>query len=277
MDSNSSTVDPSNPDREDGEAVSIGRPADPCGRGLRLLTFVSCFIAGVVAWGVGETSLVRVEAKLVPLVTMGNKHEGTTAATERAALIATASRNSAVLGAALGLAMAAAGGLIRRKPAGALRAALTGAALGGVAGGLAALGSVTLYLKASPSFENDLIPSLIMHGAISIALGVVAAFAFGLGIGTDKTWGRRVQLLAGGGGGALLGAVAFQVVGGLLLPIDGTAEPISTTSQARFLSSVLVSSFTAIGAAAGFLNSKQPIIRTVADGRPIQSPQSLHR
>ncbi|APW61467.1 hypothetical protein [Paludisphaera borealis] len=257
MDSNSSTVDPSTPDREVVEAVSIRRPADPCGRGLRLLTFVSCFIAGVVAWGVGETSLVRVEAKRVPLVTMGNKHDGTTAATERAALIATASRNSAVLGAALGLAMAAAGGLIRRAPTGALlRAALAGAALGGVAGGLAALGSVTLYLKASPSFENDLIPSLIMHGAISIGIGVVAAFAFGLGIGTDDTWGRRVQLLAGGGGGALLGAVAFQVVGGLLLPIDGTAEPISTTSQARFLSSVLASTFTAIGAAAGFLNSR---------------------
>jgi hypothetical protein len=259
MDSNS-TVDPSIPDQEGGEAVSIDRPSagpagrlELCERRLRLLTFASCFIAGVVAWGIGETRLVQVEAKRVPLVTMGQKHEGTTAATERAAQIATASRNLAVLGAALGLAMAATGGLIRRSKAGAIGAALAGAALGGVAGGLVALGSVTLYTNASPSFEDDLVPSLIMHGAISTVIGIAAAFALGLGLGTDGARGRRVRLLVGGGLGALLGAVAFQIVGGLLLPIEGTADPVAATSLARFFSLIFVSTFTAIGAATGFL------------------------
>lgn len=261
MESNSG-VDASIPHGEGGAPVSIDRPSDaptsrrdPDGRGprgLRLLAFISCFIAGVVAWGLGETSLVRVEAKRVPVVTMGNEHLSTTSATERTAQIATAARGSAVLGAVLGLAMAAVAGWSRRSKAGALTA-LAGAALGGVAGGLAARYAVTLRTKG-PSFEDDLVTSMIMHGAIAIVIGVVAALALGLGIGRDGTRGRRVRLLLGGGAGALLGALAFQIVGGLMFPIDGTADPISATSLTRFLSLILVSTFTAIGAAEGLLD-----------------------
>ncbi|WP_165245890.1 hypothetical protein [Paludisphaera soli] len=217
---------------------------------LWLLTLTGSLVAAVATWFAGETSLVRVEAKKVPMETMGQKHEGTTGATELAALISTAGRRYGLLGALLGVALGAAGGLARGSGAGAVKAALVGAA-GGLASGLVAYVGVRLHARAVGSFEDDLIPSLILHGAISIVIGLSGAFALGLGAQGPKA--RRVAALIGGGAGGLLGAVAFQIAGGLLLPTDGISDPIATTSQARLFSTLLVAGLSAIGATAGLV------------------------
>src|SRR6185312_10846648 len=85
------------------------------------------------------------------------------------------------LGAAMGLGFGVVGGLARRS----LSRALAAAAFGAIAGAAAGAGLARLLV---PIFydhlgEDDLTYSLIVHGGVWGALGLIAGAAYGLGVG----------------------------------------------------------------------------------------------
>jgi hypothetical protein len=211
---------------------------------------VAALVAGLAAWLVGETGLVWVAPRKISMVTMGQRHLGTTAETERAAVVATAARVYGVFGAALGLALGAAAGLARRSPRGAFTAALLGAGLGGVAGFGASYGLVPLFFRYRDAFATDLITSMLLHGAVWAAVGSSAALALGVGLGAGPS--RLVRCVIGGALGALIGAAAFEVLGAVFFANDDTGEPVSTSAGSRLLARLLVAAFIALGTSAGF-------------------------
>ncbi|OJW13696.1 MAG: hypothetical protein BGO49_29660 [Planctomycetales bacterium 71-10] len=219
-------------------------PEGPRGR-LRPIVIAAGLVVAVLAWAIGETGIVRVPARQVPMVTMGTKHMGTSPATERTAAVVTATRGRIALGALLGLALGAAGGLAGRARSASIRGAVAGAVLGGLAAGAVTYPSVSYYTKKVETFESDLIPALALHAAIAAAIGAAAGAALGLGAGGPA--GRGARWAIGGAVGGLLGALAYQVVGGILLPVDGTTDPTAATATARFLAVA----FVAVGCCAG--------------------------
>lgn len=228
---------------------AIASPATPKAStlGLRVLIVAVGLLAAVLAWGIGETSLVRRPARQVPMVTMGVKHTGTTPATERKAVVVTTTRNRIALGALLGLALGAAGGLVGRPRSAAVAGAVVGAVLGGIAAGAVAYPATWYYTGKVESFEDDMIPALLFHAAIAAAIGAAAGAAAGVGAGGGV--GRRAKWVFGGAVGGILGAVLGQIAGGFLLPIDGTADPTAATATARFLAAAAVAAGCCLGVA----------------------------
>lgn len=219
-------------------------PASPRG-GLRLIGIAAGLLVAGLAWAIGETGFVRVPARQVPLVTMGTKHMGTTPATERKAAVITATRGRIALGALLGLALGAAGGLAGRARSASIRGAVAGAVLGGLAAGGVTYPSVSYYTRNVESFESDLIPALVLHAGIAATIGAAAGAAMGIGAGGPA--GRGVRWAIGGAVGGMLGALASQIVGGIMLPVDGATDPTAATATARFLAVA----FVAVGCCAG--------------------------
>src|SRR5205814_1911460 len=113
------------------------------------------------------------------------------------------------LGMVLGLALGAAGGLVRRSAIAAIAAGVAGLVLGGAAGAGATLTLLPSYhaaRAAAPDEEvtNDLTLALRTHGGIWIAIGAATGLALGLGLGGGA---RIARATFGGILGAALAAV----------------------------------------------------------------------
>jgi hypothetical protein len=219
-------------------------------RWLALWTIAAAIVAGLAAWLAGETSLVWVAPRKVPMVTVGQKHFGTTADTERAAIVATSARSNAAFGALLGLAFGAAGGMARRSAGGAVKAALLGAIVGGSGGYVASYCLVPVYYRHSHRFVVDLIPSMLLHGALWGSVGALAALALGVGWGAGPS--QLVRCLIGGALGAFIGTAAFDLLGAILFASDDTSEPVSTSAASRLFARMLAAVFIALGTLASF-------------------------
>ncbi|HEV3341636.1 MAG TPA: hypothetical protein VG125_14820 [Pirellulales bacterium] len=249
-----SSTDPADP-REPGSrppAQVFGEiPAEgQLSRWLGLWSILAAVVAGVVAWLIGETNLVWVAPKGVAQLVLGHPFTAPTAQTKQIAELATAVRLHGVFGALLGLALGAVGGLARRSRRSALTGALLGVGLGAAAGSSATVAGLPLYYRFRDSFTSDLVPSLLMHCGIWATIGASAAVALAVGAGRGQS--RLVRALLGGAMGALLGAVAFEILGAMFFANDQTGEPISTTAATRLLARLLVATFTAIGTSAAF-------------------------
>jgi hypothetical protein len=203
-------------------------------------------LAALLAWAAGETGLARVAPRQVPMVTMGTRHTGTTAETERAAVVATAARMHGIFGALLVLATSLAGSRGKR-PAAAIAAAPLGAAVA-VAATYLALFVYNRTRIADPSDDEELVRSLLMHGACWIPIGASAALSWGLAAGMGRRLLARAVL--GGASGALLGTVAFEMLGALAFANDETGEPVPKSAVTRLLARILVATFAAALAAA---------------------------
>ncbi|GAC1470716.1 MAG: hypothetical protein NVSMB9_16090 [Isosphaeraceae bacterium] len=203
--------------------------------------------AGIIAWLVGETELVRVRPRLVAMVVQGARMNASTIETELAANTATAARVYGVLGAALGLSLGIAGSLTRRSSVQvqAWVPALLGAGLGAAAGFATSLAGIPFFERHRDALENDLIPSVLLHGSIWGAIGAAAGFAFGVGTGGRQRLALRCLL--GGLVGVLIGTALSDVLGAVFFPNDQTGNPVSLSRSSRFLSRLLVSLSTAVG------------------------------
>jgi hypothetical protein len=160
-----------------------------------------------------------------------------TVATENVA----AARNGAVafgvfglfLGGCLGLA-----GALARRPRFAVAAAGLGSILGFAAGAGASLALLPLCIDSKIRYPaNDLVITFLMHGAIWGLLGAVAGLAFAVGLGERNFW---VRALVTGFAGALIGAVAFDLIGVLAFPMAKTDDPISRTWVTRLMARLMV-------------------------------------
>jgi hypothetical protein len=213
-------------------------------RSLVIGTIVAAVTAGVLAWIVGESSLLWVEAKKVPMVTMGQHHESPTAATRNAAAIATAGRLHAAFGAILGLALGVSAGTgLRRAQAGAI-----GAVLGAASGYAASLVDIPLFLRHRDTFSSEIIPSMLLHCGIWGSIGAASSVGWWFGASGGK-W-TIVRVVAGGLIGAVLGAVVFDMLGAAFFVGDETGDALSTpdtTATPRLLARSLVSTLTGVG------------------------------
>jgi hypothetical protein len=168
--------------------------------------------------------------------------------TDRTNQIVADSRNGAltfgVLGLCLGGCLGVAGGLARRSAPAAATGGLLGAILGLALGAGLSLSLLPWFLKARYSyFEYDLMISLAMHGLIWGVLGAVAGLAFAIGLGDRRLPGRA---LTAGLVGAVLGTVAFELIGATLFTMARTGEAISETWPTRLMARLLVTLGTAV-------------------------------
>jgi hypothetical protein len=209
-----------------------------------ILVLAGGLLAGLVGFGSGEYALQLFEpSKELP---PGIKGDRTLAPREHARRIRvsqdqTATFSYGVLGAFLGLALGAAGGLERRSPRAVITAALLGLLLGAVAGA----GTTFLILPwyraayALPSPDNanqQLGLALATHGGIWMVIGAGAGLALGLGLG-----GRRFARAAFGGIlGAAIAAVIYEFVGAVEFPLERTYLPTAMAPVPRLLAHLTV-------------------------------------
>jgi len=200
-------------------------------------------VAGLVAFGVGELVYELIPAKKVEIPTMGQIVIAANVETSNVATVRNGALTFGVLGVCLGGFLGIAGGLARRSTSAAVVAGLAGSSLGLVLAAAASFALLPFFLKTlSAQPDNELILSLIMHGSIWGLTGAAAGLAFSVGLGERKLLGRA---LAAGFVGAVLGTIAFELIGGGLFPFANTGQPISTTWPTRLMARLLVTVATA--------------------------------
>ena len=209
----------------------------------RWLLALAGLVAGLAAFGIGEMLLELIPAKSVGIPTMGQIVTAPTAETANVAV----TRNGAVafglLGACLGGFLGIAGGLAQRSASALVVAGLVGSILGLALATGASLALIPFFLKTMPVHpEYDLVLPMIMHASIWGLTGAAAGLAFAVGLGEPRLIGRA---LATGFVGAVLGTIAFELIGAAVFPLASTGEPISTTWPTRLLARLLVTLVTA--------------------------------
>ncbi len=201
-------------------------------------------VAGLVAFGVGELVYELIPAKKVEIPTMGQIVIAANVETSNVATVRNGALTFGVLGVCLGGFLGIAGGMARRSTSAAVVAGLAGSSLGLVLAAAASLALLPFFLKTLPAQPDyELILSMIMHGSIWGLTGAAAGLAFSVGLGERKLLGRA---LAAGFAGAVLGTIAFELIGGGLFPFANTGQPISTTWPTRLMARLMVTVATAV-------------------------------
>jgi hypothetical protein len=164
------------------------------------------------------------------------------------------------LGAALGLALGLAGGSLRGLFFRGLNAGLAGLIFGAVSTAAVAKFAVPLYYRAfdasSDKLAHDMLLPFIIHAAIWICAGTAGGGSLGLGLGS---WSVAFRGALGGGLGALLGTVIYEVAGALLFTMAGTAQPLAEQWEPRMIALLSVTILVSIMAfwATGFPRSAE--------------------
>ncbi len=217
-----------------------GTVADPGRYGrARWLAILAGLLAGLVAFGIGEATYELIPAEKVAqnlmgsIVMVGNRATNTVADARNGAIA------FGVLGLCLGGCLGIAGGLARRSGAGAVTGGLIGSLLGLALGAGISLAVLPKFISMRYDyFEYDLIIAMVMHSLIWGLLGAAAGLAFAVGLGESRSAGRS---LVAGWVGAVLGALAFELIGAMVFPSANTNYPISETWPTRLMARLLVS------------------------------------
>jgi len=210
-------------------------------------------LAGLLSWMAGESLLQWFPAEL-STVGAGPGMSGQVEAASPEALADAATRNAALafglLGGLAGWLLGVAGGMVRSSPRSGLAAAVVGSALGVAAGAGVSLAVLPIYAQyqGRPDLgDMDIAYATAALGAVWGALGAAGGLAFGIGMGG---WKRGALGLAGGLLGGLLGAAAFEMLGAVAFPLDGTTQPLSTSRESRLAARALAALFISAGVAA---------------------------
>ncbi len=217
-----------------------------------VLALMAGLIAGFVSWLIGEAihsrygppKLVVIAASTGGFLDSAEIQKRGTA--KRAGQMLEANLTFGSLGAILGLALGLAGGSARGSVRGALRAAIVGSILGGSVGAAVSQMILPIYYRFFNPDTNDLILGIMVQLVISSAIGAVAGGAFGIGFG-DRSHAVRAAL--GGLGGAIAGALVYQMVGAIAFPLDETSNPISATGSTRLFARLAVTTLASAGIA----------------------------
>ena len=210
----------------------------------RRLAVIGGLLAGLLAFAIGEAIYEMIPAEKVQQDLMGTKIWTANRATSTEAARRNGALTFGVLGLCLGTCLGMAGGLARRSPSGAVTGALLGAVLGLALGAGVSWASISWFIMTRMDhIDYDLIISLMMHGLIWSLLGASAGLAFAVGLGEPWLCGR---CLTAGFAGAVLGTVAFELIGAVAFPMAETDEPISETWATRLMARLLVTVGTAL-------------------------------
>lgn len=243
-------------------ASSTPAPALTTPRRLWLWAGIAAAAAGLSAWLVGESPVMRVAPRQVGQTIFGQAFAAQTADTIRAADVATAARMYGAFGGLLGLGLGAVGGLASRSSRSAGMAMLTGTVLGTVAGSISSVIAVPLYHRFHESIPSDLIASMLVHGAVWGSIGASSALAFAVGLG--RGWRSVFVAVAYGLLSALLATAFYEVAGAVIFPTDETGEPISQSSVSRLFARLIVALCIGIGSAAAFGTRRARTAATIA-------------
>jgi hypothetical protein len=215
---------------------------------------LSGIIAGLAAFGIGEASSEWIPPDRVQFDFFGTARERVSRDTPRV-VVRTAALAFAVLGLCLGGFLGLAGGLARLSVPAAVAAGALGAVLGALLGAGTTLGLLRFSMEVRSEYpNNDLVIGIVVHGVIWGLLGAAAGLACALGLGERRLIGRAI---AAGFAGALVGAIAFDVMGAFAFPLAKTDGAISLTSISRLLARLLVGFGTA-AAIAGLMPTPRP-------------------
>lgn len=208
--------------------------------GRRILMEIGAagLLAGLLGFGLGEWT-----SGFFPVEQVGVALGGGTVMRPTLETIARADmKNSAltfgVMGGLLGLTLGVAGGLVSRSTASAARGGLVGLFLGAVLGVSLPLGLIEPFDRfQADRNSDDLLAPIALHAILWAPLGAVGGLAFGVGRARP---GMILRSTLGGLLGAVLGTIAYDVIGATLTPLAGTSESISRTWPTRLLARLLL-------------------------------------
>jgi hypothetical protein len=233
-----------------GDAVVPNRGTLGHGR-LWLALIVTALLAAAGAWLLGESGVARAVAANAAIPTMGQIVMATTAATVQAADVKNAVRLFGAFGAILGLMLGLAGGWSRGDARAAWGAAVVGLIAGGVTGAAVPFFVVRAFHHWQREGADELIYSMVMHSGLLTLPGAVAGLALAIGLGNKR---RLVHAALGGASGAIVGAIAYDLIGAFAFPFASTGDPIAATAAARFAQLIVPAVAIAAGAARGARN-----------------------
>ena len=212
----------------------------------RALIAASALVAAFASFGIGEATHRWFRPELILQSVIGSaKAMLPTLETDYAATTRNAAVAFGALGACLAGALGVAGGCSRRSVKGAVVGGVGGLLLGGLLGAGISLAVIPPLLRVRYVYsEYDMIVGFVIHGVPWGVIGGAGGAAFSLGRGDARSLGR---LVLAGVFGALIGSIAFDIVGGLLFASAEVENPISETRTTRFLARLMVGMGTALG------------------------------
>jgi hypothetical protein len=114
-----------------------------------------------------------------------------------------------------------------------------------------------LFHRFLEQISDGVLVPMLLHGGLWGAIGAAGGLAYGWGLRGPRGLARP---LLGGVLGALLGAMAFEVIGVLALTTSGTTQPLPTTPIARMLAMVTLTMSTAAGAVWAIPSRNDPAV-----------------
>jgi hypothetical protein len=243
--------------------VPDSRGANPPRPALRVwaIALVAGVAAGLLAWLVGEATYGFFQPRLYQItLILGQKTMQPTIGSLNAAALKNATLAFAILGGVTGLAMGIAGGLAGGSPVRGVKVGVVGLVAGEAVGALASLALIRFFFLRTVPDSNDLLTPILIHGGVWLAIGVVGAVAFAMGLGCARGIPRAIE---GACVGALLASVVYHLLSASLFPDSNSTDPIAGTSLVRFLAMIFVTVLVGLGAArgslTGFHRTKSPV------------------
>ena len=205
---------------------------------VRWLAVLGGLLAGLLAFAGGEATYQIIPIENVAKDLMGTKVFQPNPETRSVGLMKNGAVAFGLLGLCLGGCLGLAGGLARRSTSGAIAGTLLGAVLGMALGAGVSLASLRWFVNERLLHaEYSLHLSLGMHGLIWGSVGAAAGLAFAVGLGKPRLC---LPSLIAGFLGALLGAIAFDLIGAACFYDAECDEPISITWVTRLMARLLV-------------------------------------
>jgi hypothetical protein len=200
-------------------------------------------LAGLAAFGAGEAIYELIPAEKSEIITMGKKAMATTPESTRVADTRNAALTFGVLGLCLGGCLGMAGGVARRSTSAVLIAGLLGSVMGMAVGAGVPLAILPYIFKIQPVQQDyELVFSMIVHASTWGLMGAAAGLAFAIGLRQPTLHGRAVLA---GFAGAVLGTVAFDLIGAVFFPLASTGDAISKSWASRLMARLMVTLATA--------------------------------
>jgi hypothetical protein len=213
--------------------------------GAPWLLALAGLIAGLVAFGIGEATYKVIPARLAEVRTPGSVVMAPSPETQAVADVRNAALAFAVLGGLLGGFLGIVGGLARRSGTAAAGAGLLGLLAGAGLPACVSLATIQRIADAraiAPDYDMAL--SMLMHGLIWGLIGAVSGLAFAVGTGR---WRLFAHAALAGLVGAVVAAIAFDLLGAAFFPTADTGDPVSTTWPTRLMARLLVALATVVG------------------------------
>ncbi len=216
----------------------IGHGAWPWFGRARWLLLLAGLLSGLAAFAIGEFTHDLIPPEKVKQNLMGSIVWVADRTTTSVAWARNGAITFGVLGICLGGGLGVAEGLARRSTSAAITGGLVGSVLGAALGGGVSFALLPFFIDARfLHFEYELQISMAMHGLLWGLLGAAGGLAFAVGLGEDR---RSAQAMIAGLIGAVIGAVAYDIIGAIVFTGANTHDPISESWTTRLMASLLV-------------------------------------